>query len=149
DAAAPAAAPTDTSVADPSATAPDPSATTTAPVDTSTTDASASTDPSASSGDDAPASGHGAGSNGVQASAGDGSAASSPARPDAPRSHAPVAAARRSLRAPAGLGLAVEPRRLAARPRRAAGGGADGRGARDRRRASADGAGACRREGPR
>src|SRR5207248_6573687 len=75
DAAAPAAAPADTSVADPSATAPDPSATTTAPADTSTTDASGSTDPSASSGDDAPASGHGAGSNGVQASSGDGSAA--------------------------------------------------------------------------
>ncbi|HYZ76331.1 MAG TPA: hypothetical protein VE596_03055 [Gaiellaceae bacterium] len=77
DASAPAAAPTDTSVADPSATAPDPSATSTAPADTSTTDGSASADPSASSDDDAPASGHGPGSHGVQASSGDDSAAAS------------------------------------------------------------------------
>ena len=77
DASAPAAAPTDTSVADPSTTAPDPSATSTAPADTSTTDTSASADPSASSDDDAPASGHGPGSNGVQASSSNGSAASS------------------------------------------------------------------------
>jgi hypothetical protein len=74
DASAPAAAPTDTSVADPSTTAPDPSATSTVPAETSTTDASASADPNA---DDAPASGHGPGSNGVPASSGDGSAASS------------------------------------------------------------------------
>jgi hypothetical protein len=104
DASAPAAVPTDTSAADPSATAPDPSATTTAPAETSPTDASVSTDPNASSDDDAPASGHGPGSNGVQASSGDGSGASSadgsaavaPAATPASSAHASHAHAKRS-----------------------------------------------------